>query len=346
MAEELATVKGLRVETRERTAASAAPRRADSSAGPDTPCVASVTTETTTPSSADAQAVTPRVASGHTPGALATPASPDEARFAAALERQFLADLERCTRQKHADAGQTRFSLQDILQSPSLAQAAWRELTQGRASVSPRGSDGVASPRAIVTPRPAGEEAAAGRAAAAALKCHEEMLHQLRSVAAIDEEMAAESRINSEMADLLLARLAAGAAALTAAQRFVGSLADAEQRMADGFFATRGATLACESDGAALHRLLATVTAVPAVLAARHAQRARELRNMRTTLAQAAGMFAGSRGTVHRGVAHVAEMMATRRAKLQARLCAHAEACTAAERGSATRVRCFFSRVR
>lgn len=149
----------------------------------------------------------------------ATPMSPDEALFSQALERQFMADLERCTRQRHADEGRSRFSLQDILHNPALAQAAWREIAGERASTSPTAAP--TSPTGGATPHAVRESPVRREGGGLQVKCQQEMLHQLSTVAAIEADMAAESRINGEMAALLLARLAAGGAALSSAQRFV-----------------------------------------------------------------------------------------------------------------------------
>jgi hypothetical protein len=211
-------------------------------------------------------------------------------------------------------------------------QAAWKELE--RPSVSPEDSGSgepstsgrkvAAAPMA--TPRPKGGHA-------------REMAHALHNLAGVEADTAAESTINKEMAGLLLARLRTGHTALSASHKFVQSLAAAEAAMAGALVATRGAALGCESDGAVLHRVHATVTVLPSSLAAAHARRERGLRAMALTLADAAAMFDSSRGTLERGAADVVDMMRQRRERLRAALRRHEAACADVDRSDALRVR-------
>ena len=206
-------------------------------------------------------------------------------------------------------------------------QAAWKELE--RPSVSPESTSGIAeasSSRPAISVR----ISKAGHA--------REMAHHLQNLAGMEADTVAESTINAEMAALLLARLAAGRSALEASHRFVQSLHAAEAHMAQALFATKGAALGCESDGAVLHRVHATVTVMPSSLAASHARRAKALRGMVLTLSEAAAMFAGSHGTLERGLTDVNDMMRGRRARLSSALSRHEVTCADVDRCHALQV--------
>ena len=103
-----------------------------------------------------------RPASPTSPGTPGTRDSPcfapvdtpnEQTIFAAQLEQQFLADLERCTQQSNATQLASRFSIEEIVNNPQLSKAAWREL-EGRVSSSPE------------SPTDSGEQSAGGVPAA------------------------------------------------------------------------------------------------------------------------------------------------------------------------------------
>lgn len=109
--------------------------------------------------------------------------------------------------------------------------------------------------------------------------------------------------------------------------------------MAAALFATKGAALGCESDGAVLHRVHATVTIVPSSLAAVHSQRAQALRNLALTLSDAARMYGNSHATLQRSVAAVRDMVRAAAERVRRALRAHEAACAAAERAAMQHVR-------
>jgi hypothetical protein len=162
-------------------------------------------------------------------GALDTPATPplsaaatpDDAHFTRLLEQQFLADLERRAQQR-AEADAIPFSLHDIVNNPALAHAAWRELAAQGASVSPEEPQGQRSFSVAIAPAATASRTLPRRTLSGAhCRCAPELHRAVEFVDAIVTGTDAESKLNQEMASLLLSRLNAGRQSLEASLCFV-----------------------------------------------------------------------------------------------------------------------------
>lgn len=224
--------------------------------------------------------------------------------------------LEELLKKASPAIGPTRFSATDVLRDPGIQRAARREL-EGAAPDPAGGGASLSS-----------DEAAALGAAAFDGGGHEgEVDRQRAAVKELDEQVAAESKINRGMASLLCERLDSSRKALEGLSKLVGSLAECQHAYSTCLDAAAKLTLAGDCDGASIRPAMEALCALPKSMAAAHGQLALLLRGLSESVRQLLREYQSACKEIRGGASTVQRGIEVGRRQLAAAFSEHKAAC-------------------